>query len=130
MDASPGGNQNFPIYPEAKMHHALWARWLPEHSDRDAAQGSRGRSREVIFNLRITLWSGVTQVPYENRPRTADGIRGRGRSGPGIGRFRTIFSYGDHKVDRSGSPFLGGVTLRMSRTRPPRGTEQEGGKSH
>lgn len=65
MDASPGGSQDFPIYPEAKMRHALWAHWLPEHSDRDAAQGSRGRSREVIFNLRINIWSGVTWVPDE-----------------------------------------------------------------
>ena len=33
--------------------------------------------------------------------------------------LKGLFGGGDHEVERSGSTFFGGVTLRLNRPRPP-----------
>ena len=84
-------------------------------------KGSRGGGSGG-FNPRITIWNGITEAPDE----TAYGPWMELVAKAGLSWDQAILDYlydGDHKVERSGSAFLGGVTLRMSRERPPREDE-------
>ena len=70
------------------------------------------------FNPRVTIWSGTTEAPDE----TAYGPWMELVAKAGLSWDQAILDYlydGEHEVTRSGSAFLGGVTLRMSRARPP-----------
>ena len=225
MDATSGGGQDFPIYPESKVRGRLWERWLPDiflnphgypshqvvqlfseyqglvrrgrvternwgfnkgwfmpgfgyiddpeyprhkdaafrireyitagiNSNRDVFEmnqrnyeryrrygaafdpdvfrlpmtdsvliemplkGSRGGGGG--YNPRITIWSGTTEAPDE----TAYGLWMELVAKAGLSWNEAILEYlydGDHKVERSGSRFRGGVTLNMTRERPPGG---------
>ncbi|MEX2467378.1 MAG: M14 family metallopeptidase [Gemmatimonadota bacterium] len=81
------------------------------------------------FNPRVTVWSGVTEAPDE----TAYGPWMELVASAGLAWDRAILDYladGEHEVERAGSTFFGGVTLRMNRPRPPGGDddeEEEGG---
>ena len=89
-------------------------------------KGSRGPSGGGTFNPGITTWSGLPRRP--TRPPTVPWMDLVAKAA--LSWDQAVLDYlhdGDHRVDRSGSGFLGGVTLRMSRTRPPRGTEEEEG---
>ena len=226
MDATSGGGQNFPIYPESKVRGQLWQRWLPDiflnphgypshqvvqlfseytglvrrgrvternwgfnkgwfmpgfgyiddpefprhkdaafkirdyitagiNSNRDVFEmnqrtydryrrygadfdpevfrlpmtdsvliemplkGSRGGGGGGGFNPRITIWNGVTEAPDE----TAYGPWMELVAKAGLSWDQAILDYlydGNHEVERSGSRFRGGVTLRMERPRPPK----------
>ena len=225
MDATSGGGQDFPIYPESKVRNRLWERWLPDiflnphgypsHQvvqlfseytglvrrgrvternwgfnkgwfmpgfgyiddpelprHKDAAfkirdyitaginsnadvfemnqrnynryrrygaafdpevfrlpltdsvliemplKGGRGGGGGGGFNPRVTIWSGTTEAPDE----TAYGPWMELVAKAGLSWDQAILDYlydGDHQVKKSGSAFLGGVTLSMSRMRPP-----------
>ena len=81
-------------------------------------KGSPGFGGGGSFSPRITIWSGITEAPDE----TAYGPWMELVAKAGLSWDQAILDYlydGDHKVERSGSAFLGGATLRMSRTRPP-----------
>ena len=70
------------------------------------------------YNPRVTIWSGTTEAPDE----TAHGPWMELVAKAGLSWDQAILDYlyeGDHKVERSGSTFFGGVTLRMNRPRPP-----------
>lgn len=70
------------------------------------------------YNPRVTIWSGTTEAPDE----TAYGpyMELMGKAGLSWDQAITDYLYeGDHEVERSGSRFFGGVTLRMNRPRPP-----------
>ncbi len=70
------------------------------------------------YNPRVTIWSGTTEAPDE----TAYGpwMELMGKAGLSWDQAITDYLYdGDHKVNRSGSRFFGGVSLRMVRPRPP-----------
>ena len=87
-------------------------------------KGSRGFGGGGSFSPRITIWSGITEAPDE----TAYGPWMELVAKAGLSWDQAILDYlydGDHKVERSGSAFLGGATLRMSRTRPPIETQEE-----
>ncbi|MCY3611118.1 MAG: M14 family metallopeptidase [Gemmatimonadetes bacterium] len=87
-------------------------------------KGSRGGGGGGGFNPRITIWNGITEAPDE----TAYGPWMELVAKAGLSWDQAILDYlydGDHEVERSGSAFSGGVTLRMSRERPPR-EEEEG----
>ena len=50
-----------------------------------------------------------------------------GKAGLSWDQAITDYLYdGDHKVDRSGSRFFGGVSLRLNRMRPPEKEDEEG----
>ena len=79
-------------------------------------KGSRGGLGG--YNPRITIWSGITEAPDE----TAHGPWMELVAKAGLSWDQAILDYlhdGDHKVNRSGSAFRGGATLRMTRPRPP-----------
>jgi hypothetical protein len=70
------------------------------------------------YNPRVTIWSGTTEAPDE----TAYGpyMELMGKAGLSWDQALTDYLFdGDHEVERSGSRFFGGVTLRMNRPRPP-----------
>ncbi len=70
------------------------------------------------YNPRITIWSGITEAPDE----TAHGPWMELVAKAGLSWDQALLDYlydGEHKVERSGSAFGGGVTLRMNRPRPP-----------
>ena len=76
------------------------------------------------YNPRVTIWSGTTEAPDE----TAHGPWMELVAKAGLSWDQAILDYlyeGDHKVERSGSKFFGGVTLRMNRPRPPEEEEEE-----
>ncbi len=76
------------------------------------------------YNPRVTIWSGTTEAPDE----TAHGPWMELVAKAGLSWDQAILDYlyeGDHKVERSGSTFFGGVTLRMNRPRPPEEEEEE-----
>ena len=80
-------------------------------------KGSRGGGGG--YNPRITIWSGITEAPDE----TAHGPWMELVAKAGLSWDQAILDYlydGNHKVERSGSGFRGGVTLRVGRERPPR----------
>ena len=77
------------------------------------------------YNPRVTIWSGTTEAPDE----TAYGpwMELMGKAGLSWDQAITDYLYdGDHKVDRSGSRFFGGVSLRLNRMRPPEKEDEEG----
>ena len=76
------------------------------------------------YNPRVTIWSGTTEAPDE----TAHGPWMELVAKAGLSWDQAVLDYlyeGDHKVERSGSTFFGGVTLRMNRPRPPEEDEEE-----
>ncbi|MXY30986.1 MAG: hypothetical protein F4Y48_07240 [Gammaproteobacteria bacterium] len=76
------------------------------------------------YNPRVTIWSGITEAPDE----TAHGPWMELVAKAGLSWDQAILDYlyeGDHKVERSGSTFFGGVTLRMNRPRPPEEEEED-----
>ena len=80
-------------------------------------KGSSGESR-FGFDSRITIWSGTTEAPDE----TAYGPWMELVAKAGLSWDQSILDYlyeGEHEVNRSGSSFFGGVSLRMNRPRPP-----------
>ncbi|MYJ18907.1 MAG: hypothetical protein F4106_12890 [Gemmatimonadetes bacterium] len=231
MDATSGGGQDFPIYPESKVRGQLWERWLPDiflnphgypshqvvqlfseyqglvrrgrvternwgfnkgwfmpgfgyiddpafprHKDaafkiRDYITAGINSNRDVFemnqrtyaryrrygadfdpdvfrlpmtdsvliemplkgsrggggggFNPRITIWNGITEAPDE----TAYGPWMELVAKAGLSWDQAILDYlydGNHEVERSGSAFSGGTTLRMVRERPPREEDRDG----
>ncbi len=87
-------------------------------------KGSPGFGGGGSFSPRITIWSGITEAPDE----TAYGPWMELVAKAGLSWDQAILDYlydGNHKVERSGSAFRGGATLRMSRARPPE--EEVGG---
>ena len=79
-------------------------------------KGSRGGGGG--YNPSITIWSGTTEAPDE----TAYGPWMELVAKAGLSWDQAILDYlydGDHEVERSGSSFNGGTTLRMGRPRPP-----------
>ncbi|MDE2983703.1 MAG: M14 family zinc carboxypeptidase [Gemmatimonadota bacterium] len=91
-------------------------------------KGSAGFGGGGSFSPRITIWNGITEAPDE----TAHGPWMELVAKAGLSWDQAILDYlydGDHEVDRSGSAFRGGATLRMNRARPPREKkEDEGGE--
>jgi hypothetical protein len=78
------------------------------------------------FDPRVTIWSGTTEAPDE----TAYGpwMELVGKAGLSWDQAITDYLFeGAHEVKRSGSRFFGGVTLKMSRPRPPEEPEEEEG---
>lgn len=70
------------------------------------------------YNPRVTIWSGTTEAPDE----TAYGPWMELVAKAGLSWDQAITDYlvdGQHEVERSGSRFFGGVTLRLNRPRPP-----------
>lgn len=70
------------------------------------------------YNARVTIWSGTTEAPDE----TAYGpwMQMIAKAGLSWDQALTDYLYdGNHVVERSGSRFFGGVSLRMNRPRPP-----------
>ncbi len=90
-------------------------------------KGSAGFGGGGSFSPRITIWSGITEAPDE----TAHGPWMELVAKAGLSWDQAILDYlfdGNHKVERSGSAFRGGATLRMDRARPPvEQKEDEGG---
>jgi hypothetical protein len=77
------------------------------------------------YDARITIWSGTTEAPDE----TAHGAWMELVAQAGLSWDQAILDYlydGDHEVKRSGSTFFGGVSLRMSRPRPPEEKTDDG----
>ncbi len=80
----------------------------------EPSPGSRRRG----YNPRVTIWSGGTEAPDE----TAHGEWMRIMATAGLEWNKAALQYlvdGDHKVDRKGTVFWGGVHLSMNRPRPP-----------
>ena len=76
------------------------------------------------YNPRVTIWSGTTEAPDE----TAYGpwMELMGKAGLSWDQAITDYLYdGNHEVNRSGSRFFDGVSLRMTRPRPPEDPEDE-----
>lgn len=79
-------------------------------------KGSRGGGGG--YDAHVTIWSGTTEAPDE----TAYGPWMELVAKAGLSWDQAILDYlfaGDHQVKRSGSTFFGGVTLQMTRPRPP-----------
>jgi hypothetical protein len=75
------------------------------------------------YNPKVTIWSGVTEAPDE----TAEGEWLKLVASAGLSWDRAILQYlldGKHQVERTGSSFFGGVTLRLDRPRPPKPEEE------
>ena len=86
-------------------------------------KGSSGESR-FGFDSRITIWSGTTEAPDE----TAYGPWMELVAKAGLSWDQAVLDYlyeGEHEVNRSGSSFFGGVSLRMHRPRPPEEAPEE-----
>ena len=87
-----------------------------------AIKGSRSSptgSRPQGYNPKVTIWSGSTEAPDE----TASGDWMKLVATAGLQWDKAILQYlvdGDHKVERKGSEFWGGVTIRLERARPPK----------
>jgi hypothetical protein len=76
------------------------------------------------YDPRVTIWSGTTEAPDE----TAYGpwMELMGKAGLSWDQAITDYLYdGEHRIERSGSRFFGGVSLRMSRPRPPEKEKEE-----
>ncbi len=79
------------------------------------------------FNPRVTIWNGTTEAPDE----TAHGPWMELVARAGLSWDRAILDYlasGNHRVNRSGSTFFGGVSLQMARPRPPEREGDAGGE--
>ena len=80
--------------------------------------GSRG------YNPRVTIWSGTTEAPDE----TAYGPYMELVAKAGLSWDEAILDYlyqGNHQIERNGSKFFGGVSLKMKRPRPPKPVEEK-----
>ena len=91
-------------------------------------KGSRGQVGGGGFNPKVTIWSGTTEAPDE----TAYGDYLKLVAKAGLSWDQAILDYlndGNHQVERSGSTFFGGVTLKMDRPRPPKDEDEEPGAS-
>ena len=80
--------------------------------------GSRG------YNPRVTIWSGTTEAPDE----TAYGPYMELVAKAGLSWDEAILDYlyqGNHQIERNGSKFFGGVSLKMKRPRPPKPIEKK-----
>jgi hypothetical protein len=101
-----------PMVNDVMIHTAL-------KGDRAPAPGSdRG------YNPKVTVWSGTTEAPDE----TAHGDWMKLVATAGLAWDRAILQYlvdGDHRVERKGSTFFGGVSLTLDRPRPPEPLEEE-----
>ncbi len=91
-----------------------------------AIKGSRAPrpGAERGFNPKITIWSGGTEAPDE----TAHGDWLELVATAGLQWDQAILQYvvdGDHRVERKGSEFFGGVSLSMDRPRPPKPEEDK-----
>ncbi len=76
------------------------------------------------YNPKVTIWSGTSEVPDE----TAHGEWMRLVASAGLQWDQAILQYlvdGDHKVERKGKSFWGGVSWSLDRPRPPKGDEDE-----
>ncbi len=85
-------------------------------------KGSSGAGAR--HNPEITIWRGITEAPDE----TAYGPWMELMAKAGLSWDQAILDYlydGDHEVERSGSSFFGGVTLKMHRPRPPKDPAEE-----
>ncbi len=81
-------------------------------------KGSRADGGGRGFNPKVTIWSGVTEAPDE----TAHGDWLKLVAKAGLSWDEAVLDYlfdGDHEVERTGSEFFGGRTLKMKRPRPP-----------
>jgi hypothetical protein len=81
------------------------------------------------FNPRVTIWNGTTEAPDE----TAHGPWMELVAGAGLSWDQAVLDYladGNHRVNRSGSTFFGGVSLQMARPRPPEKDDAVGGESN
>lgn len=86
---------------------------MPLKGSRAGGSGGRG------FNPKITIWSGITEAPDE----TAYGEWMQLVAKAGLSWDQALLDYlydGKHAVERSGSKFFGGVTLKATRPRPPK----------
>ncbi len=86
---------------------------MPLKGSNGSSSGSRG------YNPRVTIWSGTTEAPDE----TAYGPYMELVAKAGLSWDEAILDYlyqGNHQIERSGSKFFGGVSLRMKRPRPPK----------
>ncbi len=82
-------------------------------------KGSGGQAGGRGFNPKVTIWSGTTEAPDE----TAHGEWMELVAKAGLSWDQAVLDYlydGNHEVERSGSKFFGGVTLKMDRPRPPK----------
>ncbi|MDA0328018.1 MAG: M14 family metallopeptidase [Gemmatimonadetes bacterium] len=76
------------------------------------------------YNPRVTIWSGTTEAPDETAYGPYMELMGKA----GLSWDQAITDYlndGDHDVNRSGTRFFGGVSLRMHRPRPPETDEKK-----
>ncbi len=130
-----GINSNLDVFQMNQRNYARYRRYGAEY-DPDVfrlpmtdsvliqmpLKGSSGESR-FGFDSRITIWSGTTEAPDE----TAYGPWMELVAKAGLSWDQAILDYlyeGEHEVNRSGSSFFGGVTLRMNRPRPPEDDEE------
>ncbi|MEQ1857023.1 MAG: M14 family zinc carboxypeptidase, partial [Longimicrobiales bacterium] len=70
------------------------------------------------FDPRVTIWNGTTEAPDE----TAYGPWMELVATAGLSWDQAVLDFladGNHRVNRSGSTFFGGVSLQMARPRPP-----------
>ncbi len=84
-------------------------------------KGSRAGGEGRRLNPKVTIWSGVTEAPDE----TAHGEWLELVAKAGLSWDQAVLDYlhaGAHQVERSGSEFFGGKTLKMTRPRPPKDT--------
>ena len=80
--------------------------------------------QERGFNPRVTIWSGGTEAPDE----TAHGDWMKLVATAGLQWDKAVLQYlvdGEHKVERKGSTFWGGIRLHVNRPRPPKTAENE-----
>ena len=82
-------------------------------------KGSRAGGGGRGFNPKVTIWSGVTEAPDE----TAYGDWLHLVAKAGLSWDQAVLDYlyeGNHQMERSGSEFFGGRTLKTTRPRPPK----------
>ena len=85
-------------------------------------KGARANPQSPDFMTRqpnVTIWDGVTEAPDE----TARGDWMKLVANAGLQWDKAILEYlvtGHHEIERKVDPFWGGVSLTMSRPRPPK----------
>jgi hypothetical protein len=94
-------------------------------------KGARANPQSPDFMTRqpnVTIWDGVTEAPDE----TARGDWMKLVANAGLQWDKAILEYlvtGHHEIERKVDPFWGGVTLTMSRPRPPKPVKEAEKKS-